>query len=383
MKNFYFLALVLPMTGFAGTLDSQNRIYELLGHQIVLHDQEVVPEKEIESILSTNDTMSEFLRNYYLRNGPQVDPGTGAKLAGTRRGVHPKAHGCVMGKLQIHNLSRENVTGIFQSGAEYDTIVRFSNGGPRPTADGNEADTRGIGIKVLHVKGTHVLGDTAEQSQDFTLNSTDTFFADTAENYSRFFKKALLEKAIFGNSAIDYIVSLFTSLDVSLGVRVTKAFRKIQGVYATNPLALQYFSITPFQHGKHPYSPLVKYSVLPCEGVWAEAVYKKETNFLRKHLERYLETQPACFRFLIQKQTSLDLAVEDPTKPWEESVAPFIEVAQLILPQQKLMADDQCEKVVINPWNALLEHKPVGGINRLRLGAYLQSIQMRKATNHY
>lgn len=86
----------------------------------------------------------------------------------------------------------------------------------------------------------------------------------------------------------------------------------------------------------------------------------------------------ACFNFFIQERNSPNLQIEDLTKPWSESLAPVTFAGHLILPKQGLMNEVACEKMVINPWNTLPEHKPVGAINRLRFGAYQSSIELRK-----
>jgi hypothetical protein len=39
----------------------------------------------------------------------------------------------------------------------------------------------------------------------------------------------------------------------------------------------------------------------------------------------------------------------------------------------------QCEAMAFSPWNALAEHRPLGGINRLRRAVYLASQARRGA----
>ena len=56
-----------------------------------------------------------------------------------------------------------------------------------------------------------------------------------------------------------------------------------------------------------------------------------------------------------------------------------IHVATLTIPVQNvdLSPDDafnkQCEAMAFSPWNALAEHRPMGGINRMRKMVYLES----------
>jgi hypothetical protein len=81
---------------------------------------------------------------------------------------------------------------------------------------------------------------------------------------------------------------------------------------------------------------------------------------------------------MIQRNPEKKLTVENLTIPWAADEAPFEEVARVHFPVQALMDDNVCEKEVFNPWTSLKEHRPLGGINRLRLGAYLHSIERRK-----
>lgn len=65
--------------------------------------------------------------------------------------------------------------------------------------------------------------------------------------------------------------------------------------------------------------------------------------------------------------------VEDPTILWDERKAPFVEVANIRIPKQTFDSEAQqdfCENLSFTPWHALPEHRPVGGINRMRKAVY-------------
>ena len=67
------------------------------------------------------------------------------------------------------------------------------------------------------------------------------------------------------------------------------------------------------------------------------------------------------------------MPVEDPTIVWDEIKAPFIEVATIRIPKQQFNSEAQqtfCENLSYTPWHALAEHRPVGGINRVRKTVY-------------
>ncbi len=151
-------------------------------------------------------------------------------------------------------------------------IARFSNGSPRPNGNDAEPDSRGFGLKVLGVEGEALLkgvaGGERGGTQEFTMNSSDAFFADTAKTYARFMQIALHETPTFGEAAKNHVIELFTRFHPFLAWRVLKAFNKIKAVETTNPLAIPYFSITPFQHGAGNSAPIVKYALFPVEAHW-------------------------------------------------------------------------------------------------------------------
>lgn len=365
-----------------------ERIYSLMGQDIPLHNLETVPDGEIEAINGTNEVFRQFMSQIYAR--PQQDTASGLVVQGTRRGVHPKAHGCLVGEMQVaSDLALRDQVGIFQEGRKYNVLARFSNGSPRPNSHDKEADSRGFGLKVVGVDGDYLLknavGSEVDTTQEFTMNSSDRFFSDTAETYHRFMQIALLETSDFGSAAKNFVLemlNIFKLKNPALGVRILKAFQEIQAVKATNPLAINYFSISPFQHGQGSSAPIVKYSLQPCEGTWEEPVNEANPHFLRENLIKHISSKPACFRFMVQNRYWRDFSsVEDPTQRWDEEQSPFREIARVHFPQQRLVDERSCEREVINPWNTLPEHKPIGGINRMRLGGYLFSIRARQMTN--
>jgi hypothetical protein len=74
------------------------------------------------------------------------------------------------------------------------------------------------------------------------------------------------------------------------------------------------------------------------------------------------------------------MPVEDPTVRWAESASPFQKVATLRIPVQDCSPQQRRnhgERLVFTPWHALEEHRPLGGINRVRKAVYLASSRLR------
>jgi len=94
-----------------------------------------------------------------------------------------------------------------------------------------------------------------------------------------------------------------------------------------------------------------------------------------------------ALQFEVQLQFFVDEAstpIEDATNEWPETVAPFVTVAILTIPTQdtestagKKLATD-IEAAAFDPWNALMEHRPLGEVMRARKVVYYQSQVGRK-----
>jgi hypothetical protein len=67
---------------------------------------------------------------------------------------------------------------------------------------------------------------------------------------------------------------------------------------------------------------------------------------------------------------------------WKESDYPFIKVAKITIPLPQTEVDSEeniahCEKMAFTPWHSLVEHQPIGSINRLRKDVYAASAKHR------
>jgi hypothetical protein len=75
------------------------------------------------------------------------------------------------------------------------------------------------------------------------------------------------------------------------------------------------------------------------------------------------------------------MPVEDVSVEWDEDKSKPVTVATIRIPQQTVDPDGefarQCEHMSFNPWHALAEHRPMGGMNRLRKVVYAASINRR------
>lgn len=292
-----------------------------------------------------------------------------------KRDAHAKHHGCVKAEFIIENHLPEALkVGLFREPRTFPSWVRFSNGARESQADA-KGDTRGIAIKLLGVEGEKVLeGEKHLQTHDFTLVNHPVFAIRNAQDYLDLFNlRSQGEKQIIwfffnGPNPLKWRLHEFG---------ITQA---IQRKKIPNPLSIQYWSMVPYQFG----TLAAKYTVKPT-ATSTVTVDRTAKHYLHEAMVQHLAQQPAVFDFLVQLQTDpVKMPIEDPTIAWDEKLSPYRKVATLkILPQSfdSVTQMQFCENLTYTPWHALPEHKPLGGINRVRRAVYESLSKLRHTLN--
>lgn len=78
------------------------------------------------------------------------------------------------------------------------------------------------------------------------------------------------------------------------------------------------------------------------------------------------------------------MSVEDSRTEWTEAEAPFVKVATIVIPRQVFSTPAQdafCEDLSFTPWHSLPEHRPLGGMNRVRRVVYEAISELRHTLN--
>jgi hypothetical protein len=78
------------------------------------------------------------------------------------------------------------------------------------------------------------------------------------------------------------------------------------------------------------------------------------------------------------------MPIEDASVAWDERLSPFIKIASLSIPIQDAADPDLRrlgEGLAFNPWHCLAEHRPLGGINRVRRAVYQALAEFRQSRN--
>jgi hypothetical protein len=293
-----------------------------------------------------------------------------------RRDAHPKAHGCLKAEFMVDEKIPENLAkGVFIPGKTYQAWIRYSNGNPDPNKPDYEGQERGMSIKLLGVPGDKLLeSEQKEQTQDFIMMSNPAFFLRDPGNAVPFFE-------VLGSG------SKFTMLKIpfALSFSETRMLLKINALKISNPFQTRYWSPVPYQLGASADKQAIKFSARSCTTNVDSMPDKPGANFLRDAMRITLAKGDVCMEFLVQPRTSATMAVEDAKTEWDEADAPFFKVATIRIPQQTFEAPDRqqfCENLSFTPWHALPEHKPLGGINRLRKVVYERLSSTRHAMNN-
>ncbi|WP_415755373.1 catalase family protein [Pseudomonas leptonychotis] len=286
------------------------------------------------------------------------------------RDAHAKAHGCMKAEVSvITDLDSDLQRGVFsEPGKTWQAWIRLSNGNAYPQFD-RARDARGMAIKLLDVPGDKLTQSPQHaEEQDFVMFNHPSFFVrDVAEYKSNFAAQAAGQK----------VMAFFPSWDPrSWEIRHMIIALKTLSPAPETPVATTYNSIAPFKLGEHN----IKYRVIPQPEACPQYQLPEQNhdlpNFLRNALYQQLSLDriPACFALQVQRQNpDYYMPIEDPSVEWSEAISPFETVATLTVPAQDFDSREQnvaCDNMSFNPWHALPEHRPIGGINRLRKAVY-------------
>lgn len=311
----------------------------------------------------------------------------------TLRGVHPKSHGCVKATFTIDPyLEPKFQVGLFaEPGRKFDAIIRFSSATAVMKADTNlitkEHESRGMAIKILDVGGEVLTDDNGAHNQDFLMINQPMFAFANTEDYLR------LNKVLD-----DDVIKFFKDPPDTpeQGIRIAKSGEILKEIKVGkksdvgNPLGIQYFSAAPFLFGS---DQVMKFSAKPCTEVYPvhspDPLTEKENNYLREALTKTVSVNGVItFDFMVQLRPETDdfgednESIENASEKWSEDKYPFEKVATITIPLPQPEVDSEenivhCEKLAFTPWHSLVEHKPIGSINRLRKSVYQASAEHR------
>ena len=305
-----------------------------------------------------------------------------------RRDAHAKAHGCLVARFAVRDdLPEELRTGVFVPGREYRAWIRFSNGNAELRPD-HTKDARGMAIKLMGVGGEKLLpsppGGPPLETQDFLMINHPVFFNRNVEEYEGFIRYQA-DGSQFGYFLSDANPADWQIRELIIGGQVLGRI--------SSPLYTQYHSMTAYAMGVDtssgesppPYRRAMKYSAKSCTPKKRVSVDTGDPDYLRKALAEHLASDDACFEFLAQLQDpSKNMPIEDPTVEWKTSDSPFRKLATITIPKQTFdtqARNEFCEDLSFTPWHGHVDHRPLGGLNRIRKAVYEEITVYRHARN--
>jgi hypothetical protein len=287
-----------------------------------------------------------------------------------RRALHAKGHGGFVARLEVlPDLPEPARHGLFARPATYDALVRFSNGAGAIQRD-RQGDVRGVAVKVLGVDGEKVLGDA--RTQDFlAILSSATPFRTADEFVALVWATRSPALALprllgaFGFGAFGLLRKLLAGINQPVASLAERSF----------------YSALPIRCG--PYA--ARFSLTP-ETSGASGEVGKGVDYLADDLATRLRA--SALKYVLSLQFFVDEArtpIEDGSVDWPEAIAPYVPVARLEIPVQDATSDAGrrttalVESLSFDPWHALMEHRPLGGMMRARKHAYFASTKGRGA----
>ena len=275
-----------------------------------------------------------------------VDKQPSPKTAGEAvpRGQHPKMHGLVSAKFTVASgLPEEMRVGLFANpGKEYDALIRYSNA---RNPDDRDRGGHGMSIKLLGVE-TPSGGGT--RTQDIILFDSPVFFVADPVQYVEFEQATLraLGKSKAGTLATVFLGYYWRHPHQFLNLL------KTQRGDVTDPLAIRYWSVTPYRLGKS----IIKYSARPTDD-GAPVVVARSKDMLRQAMEAHLEARDAVFEFQVQVQSDpAAMPEEDPTVEWSERASIPRTVATIVIPARQRFATPRARSHRGEPLVHSLEH---------------------------
>ncbi|MDA9983157.1 hypothetical protein N9H39_10635, partial [Gammaproteobacteria bacterium] len=256
--------------------------------------------------------------------------------------------------------------GLFARPGHYTSKIRFAKAS---NEDDREKDFYGMSIKVSGVHGQPLWGESGVQ--DFVFNSYPALFAANPEQF------------------LDFILATEEDARWKFFVNpknwgalliIIKGREQI-----SSPLDISYWSTTPSRLGKD-LTTAVKYSTQPCvDSNSAEIPHDATSDYLTDAVDKQLQQGAACFDVMVQFQNDAgEMPIEDASVIWSTEQSPFQKVAQIKIKDQAFLTEQakrDCEQMAFNPWQTLPEHKPIGGINRVRQAVYSEMSRYRQLRN--
>lgn len=290
------------------------------------------------------------------------------KSGNTKRDAHPKCLGLLKAKFIVNtNLPKALKVGIFKESRVFPALIRISNSSPKIKGD-NKKDVRGFAIKLIGVDGKKFT-EYEDSTQDFLLISTKTMPLGTVK---------LFHDALYYNLKVNPLIYLLKTISQG-NINKLKELASSRK-HHTSPLDICYYSTTPYMFGQE----VVKYCIIPTSTYKSSFPKKLNNTYLTDNMQNHLNHHIATFDFVVQLKKH-GMPVEDASVEWNVVDSPYIKVAEIVIEKQNFNTSARyylAENLSFSPGHSLIEHKPIGGLNRARTKIYNEISIFRHSKNN-
>ncbi len=303
------------------------------------------------------------------------------------RDAHTKSHGFLKGELVVREgLPQHLAQGIFTRPATYPVVLRLSSA-PGVIHGDTIPVARGMAIKVIGTEGERLLASDTGRNQDFLLVNIPVLTFGTVRKYKDLLD--LLEANVNSPDVVQKAIAAAARAAASvIGAGGGTPGSLVQGLARSNShlLGETYYSMSAYRFGDY----MAKISIAPLsENVRAlsgRVVRNVGPSTFRDLVVEHFWAEGAEYEVRAQLCSDIyRMPIEDASILWPEGMSPHQAVAILRIPPQDAYSIDRqayFEDVLsFNPWHGIVEHQPLGSINRIRIKAYERSSNFRHVAN--
>ena len=300
------------------------------------------------------------------------------------RASHAKSHGLLKGELRVFpDLPEPFRQGLFANAKTYPVAMRLAVG-PGELLSDAVSTHRGMALKVFDVKADMLAGHHAVPTQDFVLASGAVFPQADAASFLAAMKG--LEAATGRSERLKATVATVARV-VNAAIGGASPTLDFFGHPPIPPLADTYYSQAPLRYGEY----IAKLCVAP---VTPELValsrqtldVRRDPDAFRHSVVDFLRSRGAEFEMRVQLCVDLEaMPVEDASKPWSETLSPYVAVARVVVPPQDAYSPARQafmdDVMAFRPSHTMRAHRPLGSLMRARMRTYRHLSAFRHDVN--
>jgi len=308
------------------------------------------------------------------------------------RQAHAKSYGLLRAKVTVvDGLPPEYSQGIFASPADYEAVVRFSNGLAHVRPDALLGTGCGMGIKMFAVPGPSLMEDERDAGTfDYAFINAPIFFCNTIRDYRHVSFKSLPDALVDPVGRRSWLHQFLTDGGTLPPEQwlwdELLAFLSNLHIPWQNLLSYTYWSMGAVRHGDY----IAKVRSRPT-ATSVEQIRHRDVN-PKTSREPFRETLVSeagerGHHFDLQVQLRTDptrMPVQNTSIVWEEELSPFVTVAGITIPAQDISQPanlEAADKTSIMAWRVREAHRPLGEIMRARKEVYRHSSILRHQLN--